>query len=233
MKPNPVLASLIVMTIGLSCFSGCRSKTAVEVIDLNKVLDIYDRLVKSKEDSALDESEKLSASSEENTEDTTAFLKLFTDALNQANLIKSPVAVDMQSSGIIRGFLDRDKNGVKDVSNSKEPELFTLEFDTQGNRIIATQKVAGTQYRRDHHYGSAYNRYYFYHRMHSAMWYRQNRYYSSSRPSPNYSGFKMSSATYHSAAVSRAQSVAQASSRSSSRSSARGSGRSGSFSSGK
>lgn len=235
MKPNPVFASLILIAIGISFFSGCQSRTAVEVVDLNKVLDIYDRVVKSKEDPELANSETANSTTEEqptteeNAEDTKAFLKLFADELNKASLIKSTIGVDIQASGIIRGFVDRDKNGSRDLSSSKEPLLFTIEFDKQGERVIATQTVAGQQYRRDHRYGSAYGNYYYFHHMRNSMWSRQNSYYSPSRPQPNYSGLSMSSPNYHSAAVSKAQ----AASRASSRSSARGSSGSRSFSSGK
>lgn len=245
MKPNPVFASLILIAIGISFFSGCQSRTAVEVVDLNKVLDIYDRAVKSKEDPELANSETANSTTansaaansttedkpttEENAEDTKAFLKLFADELNKASLIKSTIGVDIQVSGIIRGFVDRDKNGSRDLSGSNEPLLFTIEFDKQGERVIATQTVAGQQYRRDHHYGSGYRNYYYFHHMRNSMWSRQNSYYSSSRPQPNYSGLSMSSPNYHTAAVSKAQ----AASRASSRSSARGSSGSRSFSSGK
>lgn len=240
MKPNPVLASLISIAIGISFLSGCQSRTAVEVVDLNKVLDIYDRVVKSKEDPELANSETANSTTansttedkpttEENAEDTKAFLKLFADELNKASLIKSTIGVDIQRSGIIRGFVDRDKNGSRDLSGSKEPLLFTIEFDKKGERVIATQTVAGQQYRRDHRYGSGYRNYYYFHHMRNSMWSRQNSYYSPSRPQPNYSSLSMSSPNYHSAAVSKAQ----AASRASSRSSARGFSGSRSFSSGK
>ncbi len=188
------LALLVILPFALAS-TGCRSSN-VEVIDLNKVLGIYDQVVKSKEDAEKTEGSKLEVPQSEFEADTKEFLTTFASELNKAKLIKSTIGVEMLQTGMIRGFKDVDKNGVRSTSTSKEPEIFTIELDTKSNRIIATQKVATQTYRRDHHYGSHYHRYYFFHRMHGSMWYRQNRYYSSpGRVRPNYSSFSMSSPT--------------------------------------
>lgn len=224
---RPLLA-LAIMLVTLA--TGCRNRS-VEVIDLNKVLDIYDKVVKSKEDAEKTESSRLEAASGENEKDTQEFLVKFADQLNQAKLIRSPIGVEILGSGMIQGFHDRNRDRKR---TSGDAVIFTIELDTVGNRIIATQKVGTQTYRRDHHYSSSYHRYYYFHRMHGSMWYRQNHYYSSpGRRRPVYSGLPMSKPTYHSSAVTLARSTSRSSFSSGSSSSARGFSSSRSFSSGK
>jgi hypothetical protein len=254
----------------------------VEVIDLNRVLDIFDATLKSQSAGDADATEATPESggagdsgatdaggadtagavgatdgsatdgsatgvtgtdeaagppvdleAPEQPEVTAAFLKAFAANLNAANLIRSVIGVELGQTGAIVGFADGDGNGMRAM---QERELFRIEYDADGNRVIATQQVSGNTYRRDHYYHHGYHSYYYYGALHRSMWGRQRDYYGapgamSGRSRPDYSRMQMSPTNYHSGAVSRAT-ASMRSSRSSS-GSARGFGGSRSFSSGK
>jgi len=224
----PGLLGLAALSLLLS---GCGSSN-VEVIDLNRVLEIFDKVATSEvpEDFAtgqtgLEQDAEARVVAVDDTDPTRrkAFLDAFAKALNDAKLISTHIGVEMHSDGSIRGFADRNKNGKRD---SNEKELFKIEIDPENGRIVATQSVSGQTYRRDHHY----SRHHYHNRwgywMYGSMWGRQRRYYGSGtgRTRPDYSRTTMSSRSYHSSAVSRARS---------SSSSARSWGGSRSFSGGK
>jgi hypothetical protein len=216
-----------------SMLCGCQSK--VEIIDLNKVLKVFDETVKKRESDDVSKSEKVDLTAKENVEDTKAFLVVFADGLNKAKLGSAHLGVDMLLSGSIEGFKDRNKNRKKDGA---EAVLFTIQFDAEGKRVIASQKVGSQVYRRDHHYSHGYHRYYYYHYLYSSMSRRQNSYYghgssrgTSGQARPNYNTMPMSTANYHSSAVNKATATRSRSARASS--SARSYGGSRSFSSGK
>ncbi|QQE11338.1 hypothetical protein JD969_17850 [Planctomycetota bacterium] len=191
---------------------GCGGK--VEVIDLNKVMSIYSQVLKTD----APEGKKLNVQTvgavkelRKNQVDeklTAELMKRFADALNKAKLISKPIGVMMRQDGVIVGYTDSNKNMKKD---SRDADLFTIEMDANGNRLIATQQVAGQTYRRDHgyHHRSYGGSYWYYYGM-GSMWRRQNDYYdrssfASTRTRPNYSGMRMSPTNYHSSAVSRAR----------------------------
>lgn len=267
-----------VMAIAIVVLVGCGSSSSrVEVIDLNRVLDIFDTTLKAQSgesgqsgDTSGDAENAAAAAGGEvgagagNTEGaggvndaagapsgdgasgpavdleapeqpevTAAFLQAFAANLNAAKLIRSVIGVELGQTGAIVGFVDGDRNGMR---ATQERELFRIEYDVDGNRVIASQQVSGNTYRRDHYYHHGYHSYYYYGALHRSMWGRQRDYYGapgalSGRTRPDYSRMQMSPTNYHSGAVSRAT-ASMRSSRSIS-SSARGFGGSRSFSSGK
>jgi hypothetical protein len=240
-----LISTLGMMLAGMTLFTGCNPGGHQEVIDLNKVLAIFDQTIKSESaepsdpSENLDPAEKLDPSKPEEPEVTKEILTKFADNLNAAKLVKAHIAVELAQSGAIQGFADSNKDGKR---GSNEKALFDIEFDPAGNRVIASQKVASRTYRRDHYYSSSYGRYYYYRSMHRSMWGRQNRYYgsgytrgTSGQTRPNYQSMSMSPTSYHSQAKSQASQSRSSSKPSSSRSSssARGYGGSRSFSSGK
>jgi hypothetical protein len=78
-----------------------------------------------------------------------AFLKAFAENLNNARLIDDPIGVTMIGTGAIQGFVDKNRDGVKEGSGEKE--LFKVQLDPERKRIIASD--ASNQHHRDHHYG--------------------------------------------------------------------------------
>lgn len=78
-----------------------------------------------------------------------AFLKKFGEKLNQAHLIPDPIGVTMAANGAIQGFVDKNKDGLKEGTG--ERELFKIQLDAERQRIIASD--ATNTYHRDHRYG--------------------------------------------------------------------------------
>lgn len=78
-----------------------------------------------------------------------AFLSAFATNLNNAHLSDDPIGVTMLGNGSIQGFVDKNRDGVKEGSGEKE--LFKVQLDPERKRIIASD--ANNQYHRDHHYG--------------------------------------------------------------------------------
>jgi hypothetical protein len=191
----------------LFLLGGCEQRP-VEVIDIDKVLEIFDRVSRTETGETVEGEErdgKIEPLAEERPDRTKEFLSRFAAELNAAKLISSPVGVSMLASGAIEGFRDENGDGMK---GSREPRLFTLEIDGEENRVIATQVVAGETYHRHrsyyhHHYHGGFFGYW----MMGSMLSRQNRYYSSpSRRRPDYRSMRMASDGYRSRAVSRARS---------------------------
>ncbi len=229
-RPTPL--HIVLLLAGVVIASGC-ARRSQEVIDLNRVLAIFDQTLKSETEKSVDPAEGPDADKPEQPEITQEILSKFATNLNAAHLISSHIGVELDQSGAIQGFTDTNKSSRRD---SYEQILFRIELDAKGNRIIASQQVAGQTYRRDHYYHGGYGRYYYYHHMNRAMRDRQDRYYgsdtstgTSGRTKPNYDTMTMSPSGYHTQATSRAR----ASSSGYSSSSARGYGGSRSFSGGK
>jgi hypothetical protein len=215
---------LVLLMLGALLLGGC-GRRDVEVVDLDKVLTIFDRVAKQDApegatvEPAADQVEPLQ---ETDPQKVQAFLDEFESELNEAKLIPSAIGVHMKSSGEIEGFRDRDADGTKD---SRDDRLFTIAIDPESKRIIATQEVADQTYRRDHYYHRHHYGGHWGYWMYGSMWGRQRRYYDDpGRRRPDYSRMAMSDSNYHGRAVQRARS---------SRRSARSSGGSRSFFGGK
>jgi len=190
--------------------TACGGSDPVEVVDLDKVLDVvtatFDTLDSASPD-GVGETAVDPAQSDEKMQD---FLVLCTANLNDAKIVSQPIGLALLSEGAFEGFMDPNQNGTKD---SGEKQIFKVEIDAERNRLIASD----TQYQRDAGFnptgllaglliGSMLSR-------QRASGVNTNRFKNQ----------KMSPKSYHSSAVSKASSSASARSRSSS----------GSYSSGK
>lgn len=202
----------------MTAIVGCGSSN-VEVVDLNKVLDVFastlDELDKKHSDKGESEVAAVDAADEEDGQ-RKEFLDLYATNLNKARIIKSAVGVEMSPSGDILGFKDANSNKARD---SGEKEIFKLQIDADNSRVIASD---GTYYR-DHRYRPRAG--FFTGYLIGSMLGRNRSYYSGARASskPNFRNKQMSPKNYHSNAVSKARSKARSRSSSSrSRSGSRG-----------
>lgn len=214
------LACVIAMMFTLAVLPGCKKDTQ-EVVDLDRVLQVLDRVLAQDPDASESNQDQVNDSS--NTldfEDPTkrqAFLDLLAKELNAEKIITEHIGVMLSVNGEIIGFKDKNKNNVKD---STDIELFKIMIDEDGQRIIATQTIVGQTYRRSHSYSSFYTGYWM-----GSMLSRQRGYYSApGRERPNYSAMSMSSTGYKADAANRVKSASR---------SARSSGGSRSFFGGK
>ncbi len=225
------------MASAVACLSvlGCTASAPVEVIDLNKVLDV---LVTVLDDPAGGAPGKATATGEGDTEGKVVevpvdkqnpalekeFEKKFAGKLNAAKLMSSPIGIDVNDKGEILGFVDADRNNTK---ASTEKKLFTIEIDLEGGRLIASDTSGN---RRPHRYRSGMSGFLL-----GTMLGRQSRYFSGARSAlkPNYKSQSMSPTNYHKSALSSARSRSSSSGFRSSSSSSRSRSGSGGFSFGK
>ena len=123
--------------------TGCGGQP-VEVIDLNRVLDIMGKTFDKMETSGIGQN-KIDAK-DPATQDK--FMAEFNDQfaidLNQANLVSHPIETVVNADGSVTGFNDENRNKTIDIGEKK---LFTVEVDAARNRFIATDDQNG--YRRD------------------------------------------------------------------------------------
>ena len=201
----------------LALVGGC-SSTPVEVVDLNKVLDIFSATLteldgKQAADvdaAAGDDAENqavvgVEVVDAEDKEKTESFITLFRTKLNAAKLVSKPIGVKIEDSGVINGFADNDNNN---VMGAGEKSIFKIEIDEERNRVVATD---GGGHYRDHRYrGRGLLTGYLLGRMLS----RNRGYYTGARANakPNYGKTNMSPKSYHASAVSKAKASAKASS---------------------
>ena len=224
MKPVLVIAVLCSTVFSVS---GCGSSDpAVSVVDLNKVLDIVEKVLKepapggattAKPDAKTKTGEVQPIDeAKENKGKTAAFLTKLAAELNKAKLIEDTIGVQLRPDGAIEGFIDQNKDGKKSGANEKR--LFTVEIDTERNRLIAIDDTGqgGETYRRERGYRPGLGTGLFMGYMLGSMMGRQNRYYSGSRAGmrPRYGSMSMSSSNYHRGAVTSARSRSKASGRS-------------------
>jgi len=201
----------------VATFCGCKG-TQVDVVDLNKVLDLFQASL-----TELDGKESANAvagAEGETTEEGVVgievvekedeakkneFLTLFTAKLNAAKLVSKPIGVTLHDSGTINGFADVNKNSAQDAG---EKELFKIEIDEERGRVVASD---GGGHYRDHHYRS--NRFFSGYLL-GSMLSRNRNYYTGARAGakPNYGTKTMSPKTYHKSAVTKARASAKASS---------------------
>jgi hypothetical protein len=228
--------SLLRSAFVIVVLTGCgTSSDRVEVIDLDKVLEVWDEVTKTPLEGVKAEAEPGDALDADAKEDTRAMAKLlvaFEQKLNERKLINGRIGARLKDSGSIQGYRDLDSDSTMDPG---EKELFAIQIDAERERIVATSTVYEETYRRDryyrrHHHGMGGILFY------SWMLGRQNRYYSHpSRTRPRFGSMAMAPQNYHKSAVTKARSTARTRSRSSGSSSrsARSRSGSGSFSFGK
>lgn len=227
MKRTFAYASFLAIT-GL--LSGCGQEQPVEVVDLNRVLDVLVEVLDAPAAEAGQQAQ-LTATNEsdggqagakaelapvpEDPGKTQAFLTRYATALNAAKLIESPIGVHMKQDGSIEGFVDRNEDMAREEAD--EPHLFRVQIDAEGSRLIASDESGPEHYHRDrpYHYrpGGMFMGY-----MLGSMLHRQNGFHQSSGTRPGFRNMTMSSQNYHSNAVSQAKTRARTSSSSSARS---------------
>lgn len=209
----------------------------VEVIDLNRVLDIMTRTMDQMKNEKVEGVPQAGQSFTPLTpapgdeEKIGTFLGAFLDNLNNANpkLMSQPIAALLQPDGSIIGFTDENRNFTIDGPDKK---LFVIQVDSKNNRLIATDTQ--NNYHRDHSYALAgagaglFGAYLL-----GNMLGRQQM---AGIPPSQLSSLKMAPANYHSSAVESARAkmaASKAGSSGSSSGSARSSSSSGGFHSGK
>lgn len=204
---RPTITMLLTLSVLIWISTAGCSDDEAQVVDLNRVLEIFDKVATAKAEDAAGATEageaRIEPVSRSDPRKTQEFLRRFADELNKAKLVSTPLGVRFLQEGAIQGFEDPNKNNNKDA---REPGVFKIVFDAENRRIIAEQDVAGRTYRRDHHY---YHSHYYGHSfgpyIYGRMWYSQRDYYSHrGRSRPNYSRVTMSPRSYHSQAVNRA-----------------------------
>ena len=207
-KFSLLLAGLLFVTLSM----GCGSDEVVEVIDLNRVLDVMTATLDELKSTPVEGVDKNAEGTETTAtktlakEDIALFLRQFEKNLNAAKLLSTPIGAGMSKSGAITGFTDQDKNGIRDGSDKL---LFTIEMDGEGERLIATD--IQNQYRRDTHYSGGGMGGFFTGYLIGSMLMGQR---TMGIPPSRYSNMKMSSSNYHKAAVSKASARSSGGSRS-------------------
>lgn len=213
MRPFKFFTVAIVVLFVSACGGG--GGPQVEVINLNKVLDISKNTLNEMDAKAGDK--KIDAN------DTAAkqkymdeFNQTLAKNLNAAKLMSTPIGTKVEREGSILGFTDTNKNMQLDDGRG-EQRLFRVEIDKPKNRLIAADLQRG--YNRDSDYqfsGTGLL-------AGMLLGHMLSRQSAAGLSSSRYSNTQMSPRNYHSGAVSRARAAASAKSRS----------RSGSFSRGK
>lgn len=109
-----------------TAYDGSRPQSA----DLGRVLDDAVYSVEYFDTKSGGEGE---TASDEQMEEFTTFLA---GQLNNApRFYDDPIGLELQEDAVFNGFADKNANTVRDTG---EKDIFTLEFDTENNRIIAT-----------------------------------------------------------------------------------------------
>ena len=211
MNRSTLFIVIAMLAIPLFVQCGRRSSDRMDVVDLDRVLEIFDQVMKSPppegETAPEDGAATGAPPTEEKPEVTRTFLDKFAAELNKANLITSQIGVQLRQTGAIEGFKDRNRDGSR---SSNEPKLFTIQFDPEGKRIIATQEVVGRTYHRHHYYRHYGYGYYWGRPLFGSMYRRQYDYYDSPfRTRPNYSRMQIAPDNYHRSAVQRAKTSAR------------------------
>ena len=201
----------------MALVGGCSTIT-VDVVDLNRVLDLFaetlteldgEKPANVNAEGGGDAGEQavvgIEVVAEEDKDKTESFIKLFRTKLNAANLVSTTIGVKIEESGVITGFADADNNN---VMSGGEKSIFRIEIDEERERVVASD---GDGHYRDHRYrrrGGIFTGYLL-----GRMLSRNRGYYTGARSAakPKYGKTTMSPKSYHSSAVSKARASAKAS----------------------
>lgn len=211
------ICGVALLCLGLTIMSGCDA-TRVEVVDLDKVLDAFaETLAELDGDDSSVEADAIQevGDEEDKAENQEKFLALYAKKLNEKKVATKAVGVEFMDSGTVRGFADANGNNKADAG---EKEMFTVDIDVEGKRLIASDK----QYYRDRSHRPRAG--FFTGYMFGRMMGRNRSYYSGSKAGmkPKWGSKTMSSKGYHTKAVSTAKAKARASSSARSRSGSKG-----------
>lgn len=187
-----------VLSMLLFVLAGCGGGGNVEVIDLNRVLDV---MVSTLDSMQAPMGSKKADDGQETPEKAafmTEFNGNFAADLNAAKLMSQPIGTEVNADGSITGFTDANKNMMLDGSDKK---VFKVEIDAERSRLIATDLQNG--YHRDSGFsmaGLAVGM------LVGSMLSRQR---GAGINSSKFSNMKMSPKNYHSSAVAKAKSSAR------------------------
>ncbi len=200
------ICGVALLCMGLAITSGCDATGSVDVIDLDKVLDLFaETLAELDGDDSSVEAGAVQevATDAEKAENQEKFLALYAKKLNAAKVSSKPVGVMFADTGTVRGFADPNGNNKQDTG---EKEVFTVDVDPEEKRLIASDKT----YYRDRAYRPRFG--FFTGYMIGSMMGRNRSFYSGSKASmkPQWGNKSMSSKGYHKQAQSKARSAAKA-----------------------
>lgn len=208
-----VISLSVSVMIAAFVFMGCSSEQ-VEVVDLNKVLDVMANTLDSFKTEKAEGSEvgadgKLATidPTKENKEYMNKFVTKYQSDLNALPIMKTTaVGVALNSDGSVEGYADNNKNLKKDGS---EKPLFKVEIDAERSRLIATDLQ--NSYRRDRNWIFPVAGGFLAGYLMSSFLGRQK---AAGVNTSRFGRMKMSPKSYHSSAVSKAKARASGGSRS-------------------
>ena len=123
---------LVLLAFVSILIAGCGSSPKVEVVNLNKVLDVMmstlDKMKKEKGDKKSADK----ATKEEKDKFMKEFNTLYAIALNKAKITSKPIGTVVNTDGSITGYADINKNKTKDFG---ETDLFKVEIDRKSTRL--------------------------------------------------------------------------------------------------
>lgn len=212
------MKSYAVLVATALLITGC-GQPPVEVIDLNRVLDIMTDVLDEQSAADMDPS-STPVATERDLAKEKAFSETFAQRLNDANLLSQPIGVQIDESAQVIGFEDNNQDNSRQLG---EKEIFKVQIDDQGGRLIATDTENNARPRSFG--GSGF--------LLGYMLARHNGFYSGARSGlkPDFTRRSMSPQNYHTDAVNRAR--ARSSAFRNSSTSSRSRGGSGGFSFGK
>jgi len=132
------------ITLLLLTLAACSGSTPVEVVDLNKVLDVMVTTLDQEQAKMGSEFQGKSEDPAAREEFMTRFNVKYAENLNKAKLMSQPIGTSVNKDGSISGFIDPNKNMTMDAGEQK---IFIVEIDSARNRLIATDTQRG--YHRD------------------------------------------------------------------------------------
>ncbi len=154
------LVSIIITGLLLLIIAACSSQQK-ETVDLDKVLNIMqstlDELNKSTpvnsgiytDNNSSDTMLPIPADNQ-NEDYNQVFVQKFQKNLNNAQIAKGQIGVQMPKDGSVEGYIDSNNNFSQDIN---EKTIFKVEIDVERNRLIATDTQ--NQYRRSTGYSFA------------------------------------------------------------------------------
>lgn len=189
----------ILLVLGLISMVGCSGSQPVEVVDLNKVLDVMVTTLDQTQAKMGSEFQGKSEDPAIREEFMQTFNKQYAINLNQAKLMSTPIGTEVKSDGSISGFMDPNKNMARDAG---ENQIFIVEIDSARNRLIATDTQHG--YHRDAGFSMA--------GLAAGMLigHLLSRQRSAGVNTNKFSNMRMSPKNYHAGAVSQAKASAKA-----------------------
>ena len=191
--------SIAALGFFLTLLLGCGSNAQVEVIDLNRVLDIMQKTLDDNQATRGAEFQGKGEDPEAQKAFMQSFNEQYAENLNAAKLMSQPIGTSVQADGSISGFVDPNRNMNQDAG---EKQLFKVELDAERNRLIATDTQNG--YHRDHGFSMSGLM------VGMLIGHMLSGQRSAGITGSRFSNMKMSPKNYHSSAVQQARTSARA-----------------------